>query len=169
MSNAAKPIEGQRRGLAVALRSSVRPAGSSRLASAIRFQAVGDKRDIQLKITLDGQSVTSETTCTWAGPYALAVETTLPDRGLAVELHSLFVGHEDVPTCATHLSLGPVGRDPSIFTTEHEHSELDPKTEPRECAYEHMNILVEILTRLGYQVALDVADQAFGELERVDA
>jgi hypothetical protein len=130
---------------------------------------VSHRRKIQLDVTLDGRLVDSETTCIWAGPYALVVATALPDRGLAVEFHSIFVGHEDVPTCVTHLSLGPVGRDPSIFTTEHEHSELDPKTEPRECAYEHMNILVEILTRLGYQVALDVADQAFGELERIDA
>ena len=70
----------------------------------------------------------SETTCTWAGPYVLVIATALPDHGLAVEVHSTFVGHEGVPTCVTHLTLGPVGHDPVIFPVEHERASLDPSS-----------------------------------------
>jgi hypothetical protein len=129
---------------------------------------VGDPREIQLDVTLDGRLVDSETTCEWAGPYALGIATVLPGQGLAAEVHSIFVGHEGVPTRVTHLSLGPIGYDPFTRTGEHEHSELNPKTKPRECAYEHMRILIEIVKDLGYDIRIDMPDDAFAELERVE-
>lgn len=121
-----------------------------------------------LVVTLDGRQVVSETTCTWAGPYVLTIATALPDHGLAVEVHSTFVGHEGVPTCATHLTLGPVGRDPMISQVEHDRASLDPTLRARECAYEHVEIVLETLTRLGCEVGIDVPDDAFKELERVE-
>jgi hypothetical protein len=129
---------------------------------------MSDRREIQLDVTLDGRLVNSETTCEWAGPYALGIATVLPDTGLAAEVHSIFVGHEGVPTCVTHLSLGPIGYDPFTRTAEHEHSDLNPKTKPRECAYEHMGILIETLKDLGYDIRIDMPEDAFGELERVE-
>jgi hypothetical protein len=42
----------------------------------------------------------------------------MPQRGLAVERHSTFVGHNAVPTHATHLLLGPVGRRPYVVTRD---------------------------------------------------
>ena len=60
---------------------------------------MSERRTIELAVTLDGRQVSSETTCTWAGPYVLVIATALPDHGLAVEVHSTFVGHEGVPTC----------------------------------------------------------------------
>ena len=129
---------------------------------------MSERRTIELAVTLDGRQVSSETTCTWAGPYVLVIATALPDRGLAVEVHSTFVGHEGVPTCVTHLTLGPVGHDPVIFPVEHDRANLDPMLKARECAYEHVEIVLETLTRLGYEVGIDVPDDAFKELERVE-
>lgn len=129
---------------------------------------MSERRTIKLAVTLDDRSLASETTCMWAGPYVLTIATTLPDHGLAVELHSTFVGHEGVPTCVTHLTLGPVGHEPVIAQVEHDHASLDPMLRPRECAYEHVQILLETLKSLGYEVAIDVPDDAFEDLERVE-
>ena len=129
---------------------------------------MSERRTIGLAVMLDGRQVSSETTCVWAGPYVLVISTTLPDHGLAVEVHSVFVGHEGVPTCATHLTLGPVGHDPVIVPVEHARANLEPTLKARECAYEHVEIVLETLKRLGYEVGIDVPDDAFEELERVE-
>lgn len=126
------------------------------------------RRKIPLKVTLDGRQVTSETTCIWAGAYVLTIATALPDHGLALEVHSTFVGHQGVPTCVTHLTLGPVDHDPTIAQVEHPHASLDPMLRARECAYEHVQIVLETLRRLGYEVAIDVPDDAFEDMERVE-
>ena len=130
---------------------------------------MSDRRAVALEVKLDGRKVASETVCMWAGPYVFVVATTLPDRELAVEVHSTFVGHEGVPTVATHLNLGPVGHAPFTVTAEHEHANLDPKLRVRECVYEHADVVLETLKGLGYEVGIDVADDAFGELERVES
>jgi hypothetical protein len=130
---------------------------------------VSDRRTVTLEVKLNGRKVASETVCMWAGPYVLVIATTLPDPELAVEVHSTFVGHEGVPTLATHLNLGPVGHAPFVATAEHEHANLDPVLKPRECVYEHADVVLETLKGLGHSVGIDVADDAFGELERVES
>jgi hypothetical protein len=129
---------------------------------------VSEQRPIPLSITLDGRPVSSETVCEWSSAYVLVIATTLPDPGLAIEVYSTFVGHPGVDTCVTHLRLGPVGEDPVASTAVHGHDYLNPKTKPRECAYEHMEILVEALNDLAYEVAIVMPEDAFRELERVD-
>lgn len=129
---------------------------------------MSDRRTITLEVILDGRRADSETTCIWAGPYVLVIATVLPETGLAVEVHSTFVGHEGVPTCSTHLTLGPVGHAPFTITAEHERANLDPTIRARECAYEHAQVVLETLKGLGYRVGMDVPDDAFGELERVE-
>jgi hypothetical protein len=126
------------------------------------------RRTIALDVTLDGRRADSETTYVWAGPYVLVIATVLPEMGLAVEVHSTFVGHEGVPTCATHLMLGPVGNDPVVVSVEHERANLDPTIKARECVYEHAEVVLETVERLGYEVGIDVPDDAFEELERVE-
>jgi hypothetical protein len=116
-------------------------------------------------VELDSDQIASETVCVFAGAHALTIVTTLPQRGLAFELTSSFVGHEDVATHATHLALGPPGHRPVISATEYEHLNVDPVLSPRDCAYEHVAIILERLTGLGYEVSIDVPDDAFQELE----
>jgi hypothetical protein len=105
----------------------------------------------------------------WAGAHVLAVATALPDPGLALELHSVFVGHAGVPTCVTHLTLGPIGHDPTIVPVEHEHASLDPMLKARSCVYEHTEVLLETLKRLDYEARIVVPDDAFEELERIES
>jgi hypothetical protein len=122
-------------------------------------------RTIPLAVKLDGNQVASETVCVSAGAHALTIVTALPDRGLAIELSSSFVGDEDVDTHATHLTLGPPGRESRISVREYENAHVDPVYGPRDCAYEHVAILLEELTELGYEVSIEVPDDAFEELE----
>ena len=122
-------------------------------------------RTIGLVVKLDGEDVASETVCVSAGAHALTIVTTLPEKGLAFELTSSFVGHEDVATHATHLAMGPPGHEPQIYVREYEHARVDPVLGPRDCAYEHVAILLEQLTELGYGVSIEVPDDAFEELE----
>jgi hypothetical protein len=61
-----------------------------------------------------------------------------------------------------------IGHAPFIVTAEHEHTSPDPTIRARECAYEHAQAVLEALKGLGYQVGVDVRDDAFVELERVE-
>jgi hypothetical protein len=127
------------------------------------------RRTIALEIKLDQRPADSETTCIWAGPYVLVIATVLPEHGLAAEVHSTFLGHAGVATCATHLTLGPVGFAPLTIIAEHEHADLDPTINARGCVYEHARIVLEILQGVGYEAGIDVPDDAFGELERIES
>lgn len=129
---------------------------------------MSERRKVPLRVVLDGRQAASETVCMWAGAYALTIATTLPDHGLALEVHSTFVGHQGVPTCVTHLTLGPVEHDPTIVQVDHPHASLDPVLRVRECAYEHAQIVLAALKQLGYEVAIEVPDDAFEDLERVE-
>jgi hypothetical protein len=55
-----------------------------------------------------------------------------------------------------------------IAQVEHPHASLDPILRARECAYEHVQIVLETLKQLGYEVAIDVPDNAFEDLERIE-
>jgi len=127
---------------------------------------VSARQLIPLQINIAGEPVASETTAMWAGPYLLAVATVLPDRGIALDVHSSFLGHAGVPTLASHIVLGPVGATPYAVTAEHDHESLDPSLRPRECFYEHAGVVVEALKALSENVGIDVPDDAFTALER---
>jgi hypothetical protein len=126
------------------------------------------RRVIDLDVRLGGKLVTSETTAIWAGPDVVVIITVLPDHGVVFDLTSTFVGHRGIDTHVTHLVLGPPGADPAIETADHPHERLDPTYDPRGCAYEHIQILMQHLRRLGHEPAIDVPDGAFQELEHVE-
>jgi hypothetical protein len=130
--------------------------------------AVSDRLIIDLKVSLGGARITTETTAICAGPDVLTIVTVLPDHGVSVELTSTFIGHQGVDTHVAHLVLGAPGEDTQIHTTDHPHERLDPTYDPRGCTYEHIQILLEHLKRLGHDAAIDVPDGAFNELERVE-
>jgi hypothetical protein len=137
---------------------------SFRSPPAATVSAVSERHDVTLHVKIAGKPVTSETTCMWAGPYILAIATVLPDRGLALGVHSSFLGHSGVPTLASHIVLGPVGHAPYAVSAEHDHAELDPSLRPRECIYEHAGIVVEALKAISEDVGIDVPDDAFAAL-----
>jgi hypothetical protein len=96
----------------------------------------------------------------------LTLSTVLPDRGLAVELISTYVGHPTTHTIATHLMLGPVDHPPEIRTAEYQH--LNPPESARECAYDHAHELIEALRCAGHQASVQLDELSFAELERVE-
>lgn len=98
----------------------------------------------------------------------LTISTVLPDQALAAEVHSTFVGYEGVPTYVTHMTIGPVDHDPTIAQAEHAHASLDPMLRARDCAYEHAQIVLSTLTQLGYDAAIDMPDDAFADMERIE-
>jgi hypothetical protein len=125
---------------------------------------VSERHDVTLHVKIAGKPVTSETNFVWAGPYILAIATVLPDRDLALGVHSSFLGHRGVPTLATHIILGPVGRAPYAISAEHEHANLDPALRPRECIYEHAGVVVEALKAVSEDIGIEVPDDAFAAL-----
>jgi hypothetical protein len=133
-------------------------------------QSVASRPLIDLDVTIDDRSTPSETSCTWAGAHVLTVHTVIPRADLALELHSTFIGHRGVRTHVVHLTLGPLGREPTITAADHDEDHLDPTYAPRACAYEHAQHLIEVVASLGYRAAVNVpSERAFEGLERVPA
>jgi hypothetical protein len=126
------------------------------------------RRTVALTVRLDGREAASETLCAYNGAHVLTIVTALPEMGLAIEQTSAFVGHRGVATRATHLILGPPGHDPIVRSEVHEHTRTDPVTAARSCVYEHVQVLLEHLRALGHDATIDVPDDAFHELERVE-
>jgi hypothetical protein len=126
------------------------------------------QRTVTLTVRLDGRETDSETVCAFNGAHILTVVTTLPEMRLSIEHDSTFVGHGGVATRATHLTLGPPGHDPIVRSETHEHTRTDPVTAARICVYEHVQVLLEHLRALGHDATIDVPDDAFHELERVE-
>ena len=110
---------------------------------------------VPITFTLDGEPVESVTHLARSGPYVLVLQTVMPQRGLAVELHSTFVGHHAVRTHATHLLLGPVGRPPCIVTRDDASGIVDPVTRPDSCVYAHCHELIDLLGERGLSVTVD--------------
>jgi hypothetical protein len=129
---------------------------------------MSEPRTIPLVVKLDRQSIPSRTMFMWAGPLVLVIETTLSGAGLALELTSAFVGRKGVPTLAAHVMSGPAGHAPVMRYEDHAHRSLDPKLRVRECAYEHVAVVLEHLRDLRFDVTIDVADDAFDDLERAE-
>jgi hypothetical protein len=130
---------------------------------------VAERPLIDLQLTLDGEPAASETRFTSAGPYILCLHTVIPQAGIALELHSAFVGHEGIETHATHLLLGPPGQPPAVHAIRHEHEDVDPTFEPRTCVYEHAQYLMEALQNLGWDASVNVLDEGvFARLEHVN-
>ncbi|MBV9337842.1 MAG: hypothetical protein JO243_18300 [Solirubrobacterales bacterium] len=125
--------------------------------------------DIPLTVSIDDRSCEAHSTYSWSGGGSvLTLSTVLPERDLAAELISTYVGHTDTPTIATHLMLGPVGQQASIATAEYAHEDLDPVESARECAYDHAHRLIEVLGATGRHVSVQLDERSFTQLERVE-
>jgi hypothetical protein len=125
--------------------------------------------DIPVSISIDHRACESHCTYSWAaGGGVLTLSTVLPERGLAAELISTYVGHADTSTIVTHLMLGPVGHAATIRTEEHAHEQLDPVESARECAYDHAHQLIELISASGHQVSVQLDEQSFTALERIE-
>lgn len=72
-----------------------------------------------------------------------------PRDGTRVRLTSTFVGHQGVPTHATHLTLGPPAHAAVLRTDDHQHAILDPAIPARACAYDRDRLPLPTRTRPG--------------------
>jgi len=124
----------------------IRPGGYRRVAMS--------RCQLPITFTLDGEPVESVTRLLRAGPYVLVLQTTLPQRGLAVELDSTFVGHNAAPTHTTHLLLGPVGQPPHLAASDDPAGIVDPVNRPDSCVYAHCYELINLLAERGVDLAV---------------
>ncbi len=123
--------------------------------------------DLPLRVSIDNRSCDAHGTYVWSGGgRVLTISTVLPDRGLAVELISTYIGHPSTHTIVTHLVLGRVDHRADIQTAEHEH--LNPVETARECAYDHAQKLIEALRAAGHEATVQLDELSFAELERVE-
>jgi hypothetical protein len=125
--------------------------------------------EIPIQVLLDARQCEAHSTYAWqGGGMVLSFSTVLPERGLALELISTYVGHPQTVTIATHLLLGPVGHRAQIHASEHPHDQLDPVEAPRVCAYDHADQLIEALHALGHEASVRLDESSFAQLERVE-
>jgi hypothetical protein len=110
---------------------------------------------LPITFTQDNEPVESLTHLARSGPYVLVLQTVMPQRGLAIELHSTFVGHNAVRTHATHLLLGPVGHSPRVITRDDASGIIDPANRPDSCVYAHCHELIDLLAERGLGVTID--------------
>ena len=110
--------------------------------------------DIPMTVTIDDRPCEAHGTYGWSGGGSvLTLSTVLPERGLAAELISTYVGHTDTPT---------------IATAEHALEDLCPVESARECAYDHAHRLIEVLGATGRHVSVQLDERSFTQLERVE-
>src|SRR5689334_12006772 len=83
--------------------------------------------DLRLQVSVGGWPCEAHSAYAWAGGgMVLTISTVLPQRDLAVELISTYVGHPHTRTIVTHLMLGPPGRTAQIRSIQRPHEDLDP-------------------------------------------
>ncbi len=120
------------------------------------------RSQIPIKIAIDGQPVRSSTLATSVGAYILVLETVLPDQ--AIDLHSVYTGHANVKTQATHLVLTPDLHEAT--TVEHEHDQLPITHSRRTCLYDHLHQLQSLLQDHGIDAQFPIDDTAIEAIER---
>lgn len=113
------------------------------------------ERQVPITFRLGGEPVESVTRLVRSGPYVLTMHTTLPQAGLAVELHSTFMGHNATRTHAAHLLLGPVGEMPHLVTHDETTNVIDPVNRPNTCVYAHCHELIDLLVEHGLTVTVE--------------
>ncbi len=120
------------------------------------------RSQIPIKIAIDGEPIRSSTLATSVGAYILAIETVLPDQ--AIDLHSVYTGHANTRTQATHLILTPELREAT--TVEHDHDQLPVTHARRTCLYDHLHQLQDLLQSHGIDVQVPIDDDAISAIER---
>jgi hypothetical protein len=79
---------------------------------------MGERRTIDLELTLDGHRVQRESSYTWAGAHLLVLHSLIPRPDRALRLQATFIGQCGVPTRAAHMVLGPPGQPPQVVNGE---------------------------------------------------
>ncbi len=119
------------------------------------------RSQIPIKIAIDGKTVRSSTLATSVGAYILVLETVLPDQ--AIDLHSVYTGHANAKTQATHLILSPELHEAT--TVEHDHDQLPVMHSRRTCLYDHLHRLQDLLQSISIDAQIPIDDEAIALIE----
>lgn len=119
------------------------------------------RNKIPVEIAIDGRKARSETLATEVGAYVVVLDTTLADEG--IDLHSVYTGHPQTKTQATHLILTPKRQEAT--TTEHEHSAIPVMHARRRCLYDHLHQLQDLLQEDGAEASIPFDDEAIEAIE----
>lgn len=120
---------------------------------------MSDGTPLALRFAINDRPIESETSYIRFSPYVLSVRTVLPERPLCVELHSVFTGHAAINTHASHLVIGPVGRDPRRFNRDHVRAGVDAVDNPGSCVLEHALQLIEVISAPGRVLTVESIDE----------
>jgi hypothetical protein len=124
--------------------------------------------ELPLSVIIGGRSRPTHSRYAWtAGGRVLTITTVIPEPGLAFELTSVYVGHPDTDTIATHLVLAR-GRDGLIDTRPHAGDAINPVELARGCAYDHAHRLIEALAANGHLAQVELDERTFKQLDRVE-
>jgi len=122
-----------------------------------------------MRVLVDDRPRETHTDYQWnRGGTVLSISTVLPERELAVELVSTYVGHRQTDTIATHLMLGPAGHLAQITSVMHRHEQLDPVERARQCVYDHAQHLIETLASRGRTASVELEERSFAALEAIE-
>jgi hypothetical protein len=119
------------------------------------------RSQIPIKVAIDGKPVRSSTLATSVGAYILVIETILP--GQAIDLHSVYTGHANVKTQATHLILAPNRHEAT--TVEHANDAMPVMHARRRCLYDHLHQLQDLLQEDRSEAYIPVDDAAIEAIE----
>ncbi len=118
--------------------------------------------ELPLAVRIDGKLRASYTTFLRTCAYGAVLDTKVVGCGLRVHLNSHYLGDPDRTARSTHFSDAPaaVPVHTGWRTIEHAPGELDVRWAPRECLYDHLQRLLELLEGLGHAGRVDVGDDA---------
>ncbi len=123
--------------------------------------------ELPFDVEIAGQPVAAHTGYWWSGGGpVLTIATVLPDRGLAFEQISTYIGHPDTDTTVTHLTVA-YGQRAETETYTCPYAQLNTLRLTRGCAYNHVHQLIDKLAELGLAAQVKLADETFSALERV--
>lgn len=125
---------------------------------------MAEQSELPIKILIAGKQARSLTRVTSIGPYVLVIDTVLPEPDHTLELHSIYVGHMQTKTQATHLRLARGGIRETT-TAEHEHTSLPVVHARRRCLYDHLHDLQDLLEEAGIEATIPIDEKAIVAVE----
>lgn len=126
--------------------------------------------ELPLDVSVDGELQSSYTALVRSCGYGLVLDTKLagPER---MHLSSDYLGDPDGSTRSSHFYDAPdrVPLYAAWGTVDHARGAIDVRWAPRDCLYDHLQRLLDLLERLGHTAAIDVAEEALRPFEALAA
>ena len=100
-----------------------------------------------LRVSIDEQAREMRSDVSWTGDrLVMTISSSMAAPDSALRLISVYVGHPETHTIATHLVVGGSREPTGIHPVVHDHGDLDPLEQPTACAYDHARHLGELVS-----------------------